>query len=160
MSAERVIARTCRHCRHFRNDARFLETAFPGLTSMSSGYGSARAEDGICLRHDRYLNAVSSCPQFSEIAESRILCGTSGTANPSPAQGAPRQTSSYFSGLLAATQQSLLSHASEDAGVYAMTDLPHELNGLEPPGVANWLAAFGTALVALITIGILPHIWG
>jgi|GEM_PF-426322 len=160
MSAETTITRTCRHCRHFRNDARFLETAFPGLTSMSSGYGSVRAEDGICLRHDRYLNAASSCPQFGEITESRILSGTSGTANPSPAQAVARQTSSYFSGLLAATQQSLLSHASEDAGVYAMTDLPHELNGLEPPGVANWLAAFGTALVALITIGILPHIWG
>ena len=41
-----------------------------------------------------------------------------------------------------------------------MTDLPHELNGLEPPSVASWLAAFGTALVALISIGILPHVWG
>jgi hypothetical protein len=160
MSAETTITRTCRHCRHFRNDAQFLETAFPGLTSMSSGYGSVRAEDGICLWHDRYLNVASSCPQFSEITESRILSGTSGTANHSPAQGVARQISSYFSGLLAATQQSLLSDASEDAGVYAMTDLPHELNGLEPPGVANWLAAFGTALVALISIGILPHIWG
>ena len=160
MSAGTTIARKCRHCRHFRNDPRFLEAAFPGLTSMSSGYGSVRAEDGICLKHERYLNAESSCPQFSEIAESRILPGTSGTAKPSPARGRERQISSYFSRLLAATQQSLLSHVPEYAGVHAMTDLPHELNGLEPPGVANWLAAFGTALVALIAIGILPHVWG
>ncbi len=59
-----IVDRKCRHCRHFRNDAAYLESAFPGLTSMSSGYGSVRAEDGICLVHDRYLNAESSCPQF------------------------------------------------------------------------------------------------
>ncbi|HUI96579.1 MAG TPA: hypothetical protein VLX44_12555 [Xanthobacteraceae bacterium] len=53
--------RECRTCRHFRNDAAFLEAAFAGLTSMSSGYGSVRAEDGICLRHDRYLRAHASC---------------------------------------------------------------------------------------------------
>ena len=53
--------RQCRTCRHFRNDAAFLEKAFPGLSSMSSGYGSVRADDGICLRHDRYLGARSSC---------------------------------------------------------------------------------------------------
>jgi hypothetical protein len=160
MSIDTTVERTCRHCRHFRNDPRFLEAAFRGLTSMSSGYGSARAEDGICLRHDRYLNAESSCPQFSEIAESRILSATSAAGNPSRSPRSERQTSSYFSGLLAAAQQSLLSDIPEDAGVPAMADLPHEVNGLEPPSVANWLAAFGTALVALITIGILPHVWG
>jgi hypothetical protein len=53
--------RQCRTCRHFRNDAAFLEAAFSGLTSMSSAYGSVRAEDGICLRHDRYLGAHASC---------------------------------------------------------------------------------------------------
>jgi hypothetical protein len=50
---------------HFRNDAKYLETVFSGLTSLSSGYGSVRAEDGICLRHDRYLSARASCPQFA-----------------------------------------------------------------------------------------------
>jgi hypothetical protein len=28
---------------------------------MSLGYGSVRASDGICLKHDRYLSADSSC---------------------------------------------------------------------------------------------------
>lgn len=53
--------RQCRTCRHFRNDPAFLEAAFPGLTSMSSGYGSVRSDDGICLRHDCYLGARASC---------------------------------------------------------------------------------------------------
>jgi hypothetical protein len=160
MNVATSVDRKCRHCRHFRNDPALIEAEMPGLTSMSSGYGSVRAEDGICLKHDRYLNAESSCPQFSEIAESEILPASSAGANPSPLCGGERQTSSYFSMLLAAAQQSLLSDVPEDVGVPVMTDLPHELNGLEPPSVANWLAAFGTALVALITIGILPHVWG
>src|SRR5689334_13589278 len=53
--------RQCRTCRHFRNDAAFLEAALPGLASLSSGYGSVRADDGLCLLHDRYLGARSSC---------------------------------------------------------------------------------------------------
>ncbi|MGA2293473.1 hypothetical protein [Bradyrhizobium sp.] len=56
--------RQCRCCSHFRNDAKYLETAFKGLASLSSAYGSVRSDDGICLRHDRYLSARSSCPDF------------------------------------------------------------------------------------------------
>jgi hypothetical protein len=54
----------CRACDHFRNDAKYLESVFKGLTSLSSGYGSVRSDDGICLRHDRYLGARSSCAEF------------------------------------------------------------------------------------------------
>ena len=61
----------CRSCRHFRNDAKYLEAAFPGLTSLSSGYGSTRADDGLCLQHDRYLSARSSCPDFAAKTLSR-----------------------------------------------------------------------------------------
>jgi hypothetical protein len=57
--------RQCRTCRHFRNDPAFLEAAFAGLTSMSSGYGSARSDDGLCLHHDRYLGARSSCADYA-----------------------------------------------------------------------------------------------
>jgi len=56
--------RQCRACQHFRNDAKYLETVFKGLTSLSSSYGSVRSDDGICLRHDRYLSARSSCSDF------------------------------------------------------------------------------------------------
>jgi hypothetical protein len=55
----------CFACVHFRNDPAYLESVFKGLTSLSSGYGSARADDGLCLRHDRYLGARSSCPDFA-----------------------------------------------------------------------------------------------
>jgi hypothetical protein len=57
--------RHCLACIHFRNDAMFLEAAFGGLTSLSSAFGSVRADDGICLRHDRYLSARSCCPEFA-----------------------------------------------------------------------------------------------
>ena len=57
--------RQCRECRHFRNDAKYLETAFMGLTSLSSAYGSVRSDDGICVRHDRYLSARSYCGDFT-----------------------------------------------------------------------------------------------
>jgi hypothetical protein len=56
--------RQCRACNHFRNDAKYLETVFKGLTSLGSGYGSARSDDGVCLRHDRYLSARSCCAHF------------------------------------------------------------------------------------------------
>lgn len=56
--------RQCRACNHFRNDAKYLETVFKGLTSLGSGYGSARSDDGVCLRHDRYLSARSCCADF------------------------------------------------------------------------------------------------
>ncbi len=41
-----------------------------------------------------------------------------------------------------------------------MTDLPHEPHGLAPPELTSWLAAFATALIALIAIGVLPRVWG
>ena len=66
--------RQCRSCNYFRNDAKYLETAFKGLTSLSSGYGSVRSDDGICLRHDRYLSARSSCSGFQP-ATSHPLAG-------------------------------------------------------------------------------------
>jgi hypothetical protein len=61
-------ARRCRACQHFRNDAKYLEVAMPGLTSLSSGFGSTRSDDGICVRHDRYLSARSVCGDFTPAA--------------------------------------------------------------------------------------------
>jgi hypothetical protein len=55
----------CGACRHFRNDARYLEAAIPGLSSLGSATGSARADDGLCLLRDLYLGSRSSCGQFS-----------------------------------------------------------------------------------------------
>ena len=55
----------CGSCRHFRNDPAYLEAAIPGLSSLSSGAASVRADDGLCLAHDRYLSARASCPRFA-----------------------------------------------------------------------------------------------
>jgi hypothetical protein len=55
----------CLGCIHFRNDPAYLESVIAGLTSLGSGYGSVRADDGLCLRHDRYLSAHSWCADFT-----------------------------------------------------------------------------------------------
>jgi hypothetical protein len=65
---EQQARKQCGACQHFRNDAKYLEVVFPGLTSLSSGYGSARSDDGICLRHDRFLCVRSFCADFSAAA--------------------------------------------------------------------------------------------
>ena len=55
----------CGRCVHFRNDRAYLEAAMPGLSSLSSGDASVRADDGVCERHDRYLSARASCADFA-----------------------------------------------------------------------------------------------
>lgn len=55
---------SCGACRFFRNDPAFIEAEIPGLATFSSGYASVRADDGLCLRHDRYLGASFSCGDF------------------------------------------------------------------------------------------------
>lgn len=55
----------CGACRFFRNDPAYLEAAFPGMASMGSGHASVKADDGICLRHDRYHSAHASCDEFA-----------------------------------------------------------------------------------------------
>lgn len=54
----------CSNCTYFRNDPEFIELTFAGLGSLSSARGSTRGDDGICLRHDRYLSARASCGAF------------------------------------------------------------------------------------------------
>jgi hypothetical protein len=56
--------RCCGACAYFRNDPAFLEALFAGLAVLSSGYGSVRAEDGLCLHHDRYFSANAGCGAF------------------------------------------------------------------------------------------------
>jgi hypothetical protein len=55
----------CGDCTHFRNDPEFLEASFKGLSAMGSAWGSVRAEDGLCGRHDRYLSAHAFCADFA-----------------------------------------------------------------------------------------------
>jgi hypothetical protein len=56
----------CLDCRHFRNDAAFIERAFPGLSTLGSAWGSARSDDGICAHHERHVSAHAFCADFAE----------------------------------------------------------------------------------------------
>jgi hypothetical protein len=57
-------APACRNCVHFQNDPIHIETVYPGLTIMSSGFASVRDRDGLCTYHQLYLSATDSCPDI------------------------------------------------------------------------------------------------
>jgi len=54
----------CQKCIYFQNDPAFIEEAYPGLTTMSSGFASVRDKDGLCNYNQLYLSARDSCPNF------------------------------------------------------------------------------------------------
>jgi hypothetical protein len=62
----------CRNCRHFFNASPAIESALPGLSSLSSGYASVRADDGLCSLHDRYIAAESLCASHTAYPVSRM----------------------------------------------------------------------------------------
>lgn len=58
--------RRCGSCRHFCNDPELLECQlFPGLSSLGSGRGSVKAQDGVCSMKGLYLSFYDLCPEFS-----------------------------------------------------------------------------------------------
>jgi hypothetical protein len=61
-----IVSASCGQCKHFQNDARQVEAALPGLSSLSSAYAAVRCDDGICAVHERYIAASSVCPAFEE----------------------------------------------------------------------------------------------
>lgn len=67
-STERTAGQrqACGSCTHFRNDPRYLESAFPGWNVLGSAYGSTRAEDGICELRGIFLSASQWCASFKD----------------------------------------------------------------------------------------------
>jgi hypothetical protein len=61
----------CLACGHFRNGAAELEAAMPGLSSLGSAHGSARADDGLCLKHDRYVRGQAHCDDYAPVTMPR-----------------------------------------------------------------------------------------
>jgi len=57
---------SCKNCVNFQNDPAFIETSYPGLNVMSSGYASARDQDGFCSYNQLYLSAKDSCDHFAK----------------------------------------------------------------------------------------------
>lgn len=62
---------SCLFCAHFRNEPAELESAMAGLVCLSSAYGSTRADDGLCRKHHRYVNANARCDDFDPAKEQR-----------------------------------------------------------------------------------------
>lgn len=59
-------AQRCQNCAHFQNKPELIEEAFKGLTSMSSGFASVRAGDGLCNLHEIYLSEYEGCKEFAD----------------------------------------------------------------------------------------------
>lgn len=56
---------TCHACSHFCSDPALIEAELPGLATLSSGYASVRAKDGLCKLHDRLVNGLRRCDGFA-----------------------------------------------------------------------------------------------
>jgi hypothetical protein len=56
---------SCLGCKHFNHAPADLESALPGLSSLSSAYAAVRSDDGLCAVHDRYIAASSVCADFA-----------------------------------------------------------------------------------------------
>jgi hypothetical protein len=57
----------CQNCAHFQSDPALIEAAYPGLTTMSSGYASVRDRDGLCNYHQIYLSGRDTCASFEAV---------------------------------------------------------------------------------------------
>ena len=54
----------CGNCVHFTNAPAAMEEAMNGLKTMGSGFGSVRAQDGLCALEGFYLAAWDRCGKF------------------------------------------------------------------------------------------------
>jgi hypothetical protein len=68
---------TCWECKYFNNDPAWLEKIFPGLNALSSAYGCARGEAGVCSKLDLYLYPQKKCEYFKPISSASSFNGSS-----------------------------------------------------------------------------------
>jgi hypothetical protein len=62
---------SCGTCRHFENAPQEIERHYPGMTAMSSAYGSTRGEDGICALRGLHVPITDCCADFQDRKISR-----------------------------------------------------------------------------------------
>lgn len=55
---------SCRECVHFEDDPLRLEQLWPAILIVSSTYGAARGESGICAVRDTFQTPEASCDEF------------------------------------------------------------------------------------------------
>jgi hypothetical protein len=54
----------CHTCRHFVDDPQELEDSLPGLTILSSAWGSTRGDAGLCASHGTWQDPETGCPDY------------------------------------------------------------------------------------------------
>ncbi len=69
LTSASVALPRCGNCVHFANAPAAMEAALPGLATMGSGFGSVRAQDGLCALHGYYLAAWDRCARFDSKQE-------------------------------------------------------------------------------------------
>lgn len=55
----------CGSCRYFHNEPGMLERTFRGLTVLSSAYGSARGDAGLCVKRELFLSPGHGCREHA-----------------------------------------------------------------------------------------------
>ena len=58
---------SCRQCVHFVNEPEELENIIPGLSIVSSAYGSVRADTAYCRFKDIFLTPILACHAFKSL---------------------------------------------------------------------------------------------
>jgi len=61
---EKHAACLCRDCHHFLDSGLEIEAELPGLTILSSAFGDAMGDQGLCRVHERLVPPRHSCPDF------------------------------------------------------------------------------------------------
>ena len=70
----------CCSCQYFLDDPTQLERELPGLTILSSAWGSTRGNAGLCSRYATWQDPVRECPAFkarvARVFPERAACVT------------------------------------------------------------------------------------
>jgi len=66
---------SCPRCRHFIDDPQQLEAALPGLTILSSAWGSTRGDAGLCDCHGTWQDPETGCSDFAPALPRTFLEG-------------------------------------------------------------------------------------
>ena len=66
----------CRDCRFFMDDPHELEWTLIGVLALSSTYGSARGDSGICSIHDTFQYPLTDCRHYRSRRQCfEVVCG-------------------------------------------------------------------------------------
>lgn len=87
-----------------------------------------------------------------------VLCTGAGKGNCYALSDLMEQKSSYFPVLIAVLKNNLLLRGSccGKLGAVPMSDVPHKSERVS--GLEAWALALATALIALIAVGVVPHV--